>query len=66
MVCLFRGVFPFACTFFVSDWVRRDGFLVPFGGFTVIMGVFSLLIVPLIWTGKRMRIATARYIVHNQ
>lgn len=66
MVCLSRGIFPFTFTFFSSDWVKEDGFLVPFGGFTVILGVISLLIIPFIWTGKRMRIATARYIVHNQ
>ncbi|KAK1825872.1 hypothetical protein QBC39DRAFT_365681 [Podospora conica] len=66
MICILRGVFPFAFTFFSSDWVKEDGFLVPFGGFTVIMGVFSLLIVPFLWTGKRMRIATAPYVHHNQ
>ncbi|KAK0652357.1 major facilitator superfamily domain-containing protein [Cercophora newfieldiana] len=66
MVCILRGVIPFAWTFFVSQWIAKDGFLIPFGSFTVIMGVFSLLIVPLIWAGKRMRIATARYVVGNQ
>ncbi|KAK4451965.1 major facilitator superfamily domain-containing protein [Podospora aff. communis PSN243] len=66
MVCILRGIIPFAWTFFVSQWIDKDGYLVPFGSFTVIMGVFSLLIVPLIWAGKRMRIATARYVVGNQ
>ncbi|KAK0727823.1 major facilitator superfamily domain-containing protein [Lasiosphaeria miniovina] len=66
MICILRGIIPFAWTFFVSQWVQRDGYLIPFGGFTVIMGVFSLLILPVIWMGKRMRIATARYVVGNQ
>ncbi|KAK3997532.1 major facilitator superfamily domain-containing protein [Cladorrhinum sp. PSN332] len=66
IICIFRGVVPFIWLLFVIQWVQRDGYLIPFGGFTVIMGVFSLLIVPLLWTGKRMRIATARYVVGNQ
>ncbi|KAK4211228.1 major facilitator superfamily domain-containing protein [Rhypophila decipiens] len=66
MTCILRGIIPFAWTFFVDQWIQKDGYLIPFGGFTVIMGVFSLLIVPLIWFGKRMRIATARYVVGNQ
>lgn len=57
---------PFIWLLFVIQWIERDGYLVPFGGFTVIMGVFSLLIVPILWAGKRMRIATARYVVGNQ
>ncbi|KAK3326633.1 major facilitator superfamily domain-containing protein [Apodospora peruviana] len=66
MVCILRGIIPFAWTFFGSQWIQHDGYLIPFGGFTVMMGLFALLIVPLIWTGKRMRVATARYVVHNQ
>ncbi|KAK3369996.1 major facilitator superfamily domain-containing protein [Podospora didyma] len=66
MICILRGIVPFTWTLFVSEWVAKDGFLIPFGGFTVMMGVFSLLILPLIWMGKRMRIATARYVVGNQ
>ncbi|KAK0619731.1 major facilitator superfamily domain-containing protein [Immersiella caudata] len=66
MVCILRGIIPFAWTFFVGQWIENDGYLIPFGSFTVIMGVLSLLIVPLIWAGKRMRVATARYVVGNQ
>ncbi|KAK4157152.1 hypothetical protein C8A00DRAFT_40385 [Chaetomidium leptoderma] len=66
MICILRGIIPFAWTFFVAQWVERNGFLVPFGGFTAIMGVFSLLIIPILCGGKRMRIATARYVVGNQ
>lgn len=66
MICILRGIISFAWTFFVSQSVQRDGYLIPLGGFTVIMGVFSLLILPVIWMDKRMRIATARYVVGNQ
>ncbi|KAK5654931.1 hypothetical protein OQA88_6687 [Cercophora sp. LCS_1] len=66
MVSILRGIVPFAWTFFVVQWVVEDGFLVPFGGVTVIMGVLSLLVVPLIWTSKRMRVATARFVVASQ
>lgn len=66
MICILRGVIPFAWSFFVVQWVQRDGYLIPFVGFTVIMAVFSLLILPVMWFGKRMRIATARYVVGNQ
>ncbi|KAK1760424.1 major facilitator superfamily domain-containing protein [Echria macrotheca] len=66
MVSVSRGLMPFSWTSLVARWVVEDGFLVPFGSFTVIMGVFALLTVPFIWTGKRMRIATARYVVGNQ
>jgi hypothetical protein len=66
MICILRGAIPFAWTFFVAQWIEKDGFLVPFGGFTAIMGVFSLLVIPVICGGKRMRIATARYVVGNQ
>ncbi|KAK3948422.1 hypothetical protein QBC32DRAFT_245825 [Pseudoneurospora amorphoporcata] len=67
MICILRGLIPFAWTFFVSAWVAKQGYLVVFGGgFTVILGVFSLLLIPVIWYGKRMRIATARFVVGNQ
>jgi hypothetical protein len=66
MICILRGIIPFGWTFFVDQWVQRDGYLIPFGSFTAAMGLFSLLVVPLIYMGKRMRIATARYVVANQ
>jgi hypothetical protein len=50
----------------VIQWVEREGYLVPFVGFTILMTIFSLLTLPLMWFGKRMRIATARYVVGNQ
>ncbi|KAL2176413.1 major facilitator superfamily domain-containing protein [Thermothelomyces heterothallicus CBS 202.75] len=66
MICILRGAIPFAWTFFVAQWIQRDGFLIPFGGFTAIMGAFSLLVIPILCGGKRMRIATARYVSENQ
>ena len=66
MICILRGLIPFAWTFFVFQWVQQEGYLIPFGGFTAVMGVFALLILPVIYWGKRMRIATARYVVSNQ
>lgn len=66
MICILRGLVPFGWTFFVAQWVEKDGFLIPFGGFTAILGSFALLIIPVIFWGKRMRIATARYVVANQ
>ncbi|AEO62982.1 uncharacterized protein THITE_2038627 [Thermothielavioides terrestris NRRL 8126] len=66
MICILRGLVPFAWTFFVAQWVARDGFLIPFGGFTAILGGFSLLTLPIMFWGKRMRIATARFVVKNQ
>ena len=66
MVCILRGLIPFGWTFFVAQWVEKDGYLVPFAGFTAIMGVFSLFIIPIMCGGKRLRIATARYVNANQ
>ncbi|KAL2257811.1 hypothetical protein VTK26DRAFT_9136 [Humicola hyalothermophila] len=66
MICILRGLIPFAWTFFVIQWVQSQGYLVPFGVFTAIMGVFSLLSLPVVYWGKRMRIATAGYVVSNQ
>lgn len=66
MVCILRGAIPFAWTFFVAQWIEGQGFLVPFGTFTGIMGFFSLLIIPILFGGKRIRIATAGYIEKSQ
>ena len=66
MICISRGLVPFVWTFFVSEWVSKQGYLIPFGGLTAILGVLSLLLIPVIWYGKRTRIATARFVVGNQ
>ncbi|KAL2163025.1 hypothetical protein VTH06DRAFT_6861 [Thermothelomyces fergusii] len=66
MICILRGAIPFAWTFFVAQWIQRDGYIIPFGGFTAIMAAFSLLVIPILCGGKRMRIATARYVSENQ
>ena len=62
MTTIVRAVIAFGWTFFISDWVIHDGAALPFGIFGMIMGVFGLLAVPLWAVGKRMRIATARFL----
>lgn len=62
MTTIVRAVIAFAWTFFISDWVISAGAALPFGIFGMIMGVFGLLAVPLWVVGKRMRIATARFL----
>ncbi|KAH6626519.1 major facilitator superfamily domain-containing protein [Chaetomium sp. MPI-SDFR-AT-0129] len=66
MICVFRGAIPFAWTLVAAQWIEKAGYLVPFGGFAGIMAVFSMLIIPVVCGGKRMRIATARFVVANQ
>lgn len=62
MTTIVRAVISFAWTFFVADWIVADGPALPFGIFGMIMGVFGLLAIPLYMYGKRMRIATAKYL----
>ena len=52
----------FAWTFFAADWVESAGPALPFGIFGMIMGVFALCTIPLWLLGKRMRIATAKFL----
>jgi hypothetical protein len=59
MTTIVRSVIAFAWTFFISDWVISAGPALPFGIFGMIMGVLA---VPLYVVGKRMRIATAKYL----
>ncbi|KAK4122177.1 MFS general substrate transporter [Parathielavia appendiculata] len=66
MICILRALIPFAWTFIVAQWMEKSGYLVPFAGFTAIMGVFALLTIPIIVCGKRLRIATTRYVTKNQ
>ncbi|KAF4339646.1 HOL1 [Fusarium beomiforme] len=66
MVAILRAVIAFAWTFFVADWVQRSGAAEPFGIFGMLMGIFSLLTVPLWWFGKRLRIATAEKVLRWQ
>ncbi|CCF43117.1 major facilitator superfamily transporter [Colletotrichum higginsianum] len=58
MVTIMRAIIAFAWTFFVAEWVEKKGTAEPFGIFGMLMGLFSLLTVPLWLYGKRMRIAT--------
>ncbi|RKL07616.1 hypothetical protein BFJ71_g2216 [Fusarium oxysporum] len=66
MVTILRSIIAFAWTFFVADWVHQKGAAEPFGIFGLLMGLFSLLTVPLWMFGKRMRIATAEQVLRWQ
>ena len=57
-----RAIVAFAYTFFVGSWVEHEGAAEPFGIFGMLMGVFGLLTIPMWIWGKRLRIATARWI----
>lgn len=59
MITILRSIIAFAWTFFVSDWVSSRGPAEPFGIFGMLMGLFSLLVIPLWLLRKQMRIATA-------
>lgn len=60
MVTILRAAIAFAWTFFVAEWMEKRGADEAFGIFGMLMGLFSLLTVPLWLYGKRMRIATAQ------
>ncbi|EKJ74968.1 hypothetical protein FPSE_04860 [Fusarium pseudograminearum CS3096] len=66
MVTILRAIIAFAWTFFVADWIHQKGPAEPFGIFGLLMGIFSLLTVPLWLFGKRMRIATAERVLRWQ
>ncbi|KAM0365339.1 hypothetical protein ACHAPK_009565 [Fusarium culmorum] len=66
MVTILRAIIAFAWTFFVADWIHQKGSAEPFGIFGLLMGIFSLLTVPLWLFGKRMRIATAERVLRWQ
>lgn len=66
MVTILRAIIAFAWTFFVADWIHHKGAAEPFGIFGLLMGIFSLLTVPLWMFGKRMRIATAERVLRWQ
>ncbi|KAF2208677.1 hypothetical protein CERZMDRAFT_114410 [Cercospora zeae-maydis SCOH1-5] len=59
MTTISRGVVSFAYSFFVTDWVKSAGPEIPFGIFGGILGLFTVMTVPMWLFGKRMRIATA-------
>ncbi|CEI68314.1 hypothetical protein FVEN_g5516 [Fusarium venenatum] len=66
MVTILRAIIAFAWTFFVADWIHQKGPAEPFGIFGLLLGIFSLLTVPLWMFGKRMRIATAERVLRWQ
>ncbi|SPO01430.1 related to HOL1 protein [Cephalotrichum gorgonifer] len=47
VVTILRAIIAFAWTFFVSHWVEAKGPAEPFGIFGMLMGLFSMLTVPL-------------------
>ncbi|KAH8655282.1 major facilitator superfamily domain-containing protein [Xylariales sp. PMI_506] len=59
VVTILRAIIAFAWTFFVAEWIAADGAAEPFGIFAMLMGIFTLLTIPLWLYGKRMRMATA-------
>ncbi|KAL1623922.1 hypothetical protein SLS56_008117 [Neofusicoccum ribis] len=59
MVTSLRAILAFTWTLVVGDWYADRGLAEPFGIFGMLMGIFSLLTVPLWLYGKRIRIATA-------
>lgn len=60
IVTILRAVIAFAWTFFVAAWVEDRGAAEPFGIFGMLMGLFSLLTIPLWKYGKRLRIVTSK------
>lgn len=63
IVTIMRAIVAFAWSFFAAEWIHDRGAAEPFGIFGMMMGLFSLLIVPLWLYGKRMRIATEEQVV---
>jgi hypothetical protein len=57
-----RAIIAFAWTFFAGTWVTEKGAAEPFGIFGMLMGLFGLLTLPVMIWGKRLRIATEKWI----
>lgn len=66
MTTIARSAISFAWTFFAGHWVETAGAETPFGVFGALMGLFSLLTLPVWYWGKRMRIATAGLIPREE
>ncbi|KAF4548667.1 MFS-type transporter-like protein 10 [Elsinoe fawcettii] len=66
MVVSFRAIISFAWTFFVGEWVTEAGAAIPFGVFAALMAVFGLTVIPVWLYGKRMRIATAKWVEQDK
>ncbi|KAJ3539170.1 hypothetical protein NM208_g5594 [Fusarium decemcellulare] len=66
MVTILRAIIAFAWSYFVADWIHDRGSAEAFGIFGMLMGLFSLLSIPLWMYGKRMRIATADKVLRWQ
>jgi hypothetical protein len=62
VVTVLRSVISFTWTFFVQHWIEARGAAEVFGIFGMLMGIFSLLTIPLYVYGKRARVATTMYL----
>jgi hypothetical protein len=58
-----RAIVSFCWTFFVGNWYFEAGAAVPFGVFGGLAGAFALLIIPALLWGKRMRMATEKWVL---
>ncbi|KAF2762120.1 MFS general substrate transporter [Pseudovirgaria hyperparasitica] len=61
-VTTMRAIVAFSWTFFVGEWVTSAGPAVPFGVFGGLMGLFSLMVIPIWVWGKRLRIVTEKWL----
>lgn len=66
MITCLRAVIGFAWTFFVGEWIEARGAAEPFGIFGMLMGLFGLLTIPIYLYGKRLRIATSKWLPGQQ
>ncbi|KAL3478557.1 major facilitator superfamily domain-containing protein [Aspergillus californicus] len=57
-----RAIISFAWSFFAGNWVNSAGAATPFGVFGGLMGLFTLMLFPMLIWGKRTRIATAKWV----
>ncbi|KAL4861941.1 hypothetical protein BDV12DRAFT_203510 [Aspergillus spectabilis] len=62
LVGVVRAVIGCVWTFYVGEWIESAGPAITFGIFAAVLGVFSLLTIPLYFYGKRLRIGTAKYL----
>jgi len=58
-----RAVVSLIESYYVGDWIAISGVAEPFGIFAMLMGIFGLTAVPVFIWGKRMRIATATWVL---
>ena len=62
MVTTSRAIITFSWTFFMGEWVTKRGPAEPFGIFGMLMGLFSVFVIPFLFWGKRLRIWSAKWL----